>query len=161
MKLKNGGKLLMSTLVNDVNDFVTRAKAMIGDLNVNHVQNDIDEYFNLTVNDLSRMSKEDCVKAQYFIMQFSISLTKKINSYKSSLFANKKEFNRALSGVYGSYSSYNGYDIILGQACGEHTHIRDMDTEITKLECLIQEFEGLSFKAEKLAQVLKDLSFCK
>lgn len=151
----------MGTLVNDVSDFIGKAKTMIGDLNVEHVQNDIDEYFNLTHSELSQMNKEDCIKAQYFIMQFSISLTKKINNYKSALLANKKEFNRALSSVYGSYSSYNGYDIILGQACGEHSNIRDMDTEITKLECLIQEFEGLSFKAERLAQVFKDLSFCK
>lgn len=151
----------MGALVDTVQTFLTKSAAIIGDLNVEHVQNDISSYFNMSIDDLSKMDKEDCIHAQYFILQYSISITKKINQVKARLAANKKEFNRSFAQVYNSYNTYNGYDIILGLAISEHSHLKSMDDEITKLEALIQEYEGLGFRAEKLAQVFKDLSFCK
>ena len=141
--------------------FLKESKALIGDINVSHVQNDIDYYFNLTPEDLSEMNKEDCVQAQYFVMQFSISITKKINSIKAKLLANKKIFNKEIAKVYADYNQYSGYDNIIASACNEHERIEFMDNEINKLEALIQEYDSLSFKAEKLAQVFRDLSFCK
>lgn len=149
------------SLVKKVKEYTEEAKALIGDVKVDHVHNDIDYYFNLTPEDMGKMDKEDCVHAQYFILQFSISITKKLNSIRASLAANQKEFNRALSQVYNSYNSFNGSAMIHASACVEHEHLRDMDNEISKLESLLQEYDGLSFKAEKLAQVFRDLSFCK
>lgn len=147
------------SLAKDVKEYVVEAKALIGDVKVDHVHNDIDYYFNLTPEDIGKMHKEDCVQAQYFIMQFSISLSRKLNSIKSNLAANQKEFNRALSKVYESYSSFLGSAMIHASACSEHAHLREMDDEITKLEGLLQEYDGVSFKSEKLAQVFRDLSF--
>ena len=149
----------MGTLVDAVKSYTDGAKALIGDIKVDHVHNDIDSYFNMTPTDLSKMSKEDCVHAQYFIMQFSISITKKLNSVKAVLAANQKEFNRAMSQVYGSYNSFSGAAMVHASACAEHEHLKIMDDEITKLEALLQEYDGLSFKAEKLAQIFRDLSF--
>jgi len=36
-----------------------------------------------------------------------------------------------------------------------------MDDEITKLEALIQEYDLIPLKAEKLAEVFRGLSFCR
>lgn len=149
------------TLPEEVEEFVDNAKKIIGDPDISHVQNDISYYFNLTQNDLSEMDKEDCISAQYFILQFSISLTKKLNGYKARLLANKKEFSRSFSEVYSQYDKFSGNGVIVGKACGEYPHLKSMDDEITKLESLIQEYEDISFKTEKIAQVFKDLSFCK
>lgn len=148
-------------LAKEVSKYITEAKALIGDVKIDHVHNDIDYYFNLTPEDISNMDKEDCVQAQYFIMQYSISVTKKMNSIKAAKEANKKEFNRALSRVYKSYDTYMGTAMIHASACSEHDHLREMDNEISKLEGLIQEYEDVPAKAEKLAQVFRDLSFSK
>lgn len=149
------------TLSQEVKQYIDEAKALIGDIKVDHVHNDIDYYFNLTPEDIAKMDKEDCVQAQYFIMQFSISLSRKLNSIRAALAANQKEFNRALSQVYNSYSSFIGTAMIHASACSEHTHLKEMDDEITKLEGLLQEYEGVSPKAEKLAEVFRGLSFCR
>jgi hypothetical protein len=149
------------SLSKDVKEYVDEAKALIGDVKIDHVHNDIDYYFNLTPEDIDKMDKEDCVQAQYFIMQYSISITKKINSLKAANAANIKEFNRALSQVYSSYSSFIGSAMIHASACSEHAHLQTMDNEITKLEALIQEYDNVPLKAEKLAEVFRGLSFCR
>jgi hypothetical protein len=150
----------MPNLAEEILTSVNEVKDSFGAVTVEHVQNDIGHYFNLSIDELSDMSKQDCVMAQYMILQYSLSITKKINNIKSKLIANKKEFNRAFSAVYNSYNSYNGYEIIYGLATTEHEHLKTMDTEITKLECLIQEYDTISVKAEKLSQIFRDLSFC-
>jgi len=149
------------SLVTDVDSYVKKSKAVIGDFDIEHVHNDISYYFNLSPQQIEKMDKEEFIRAQYFIMQYSISITKKLNTIKSLLLANQKEFNRALSQVYNSYNSFNGSTMIHSLACSEHEHLRQMDDEITKLEALIQEYEGITFKAEKLAQIFRDLSFCR
>lgn len=148
-------------LSEEVKNYTTEAKALIGDVVIDHVHNDIAHYFNLTPEEMGKMDKEDCVQAQYFIMQYSISISKKINNVKSSLLANQKEFNRAMAKVYNDYNSFNGAAMIHASACNEHEHLREMDNEITKLEALLQEYEGLSFKSEKMVQIFRDLSFCR
>ena len=149
------------TLSSEVKQYVEEAKALIGDVKIDHVHNDIDYYFNLTPEDIDKMDKEDCVHAQYFIMQYSISITKTLNSLKAARSANIKDFNRALSQVYSSYSSFMGTAMIHASACSEHAHLCTMDNEITKLDALIQEYDEVPLKAEKLAEVFRGLSFCK
>lgn len=147
------------SLSRDVNEFITESKKLIGDVNIDHVHNDIDYYFNLTPEDIDKMDKEDCVKAQYFILQYSTSVTKKMNSIKAARSANQKEFNRALSKVYKSYDTFMGTAMIHASACSEYEHLKEMDNEISKLDGLIQEYEGVPEMAEKLANVFKALSF--
>ncbi len=151
----------MATLVEEVNSFVEKAMPLIGDVKVEHVQNDIDKYLNFTIEDLNGMDKEDCVQAQYMIMQYSLSILKKMNKYRATLAVNKRTFNRYLSEVYNSYNTYNGYEMVLASACAEHEYLRLMDNEICKIEVLLQEFEGITQKVEKLSQVFRDLSFCR
>lgn len=151
----------MATLVNEVAEYINESHALIGDINIDHVQNNIDYYFNMTPKELDNMDKEDCVYAQYFILQFSMSLTKKINRIKWKLAANEKEFSRALSTVYNNYNPFNGADVIKASACMEHTALKSLDDEILKLSSLIQEWEFVITKAEKLSAVFRDLSFSK
>mgnify|MGYP001244572424 CR=1 FL=1 len=148
-------------LKKEVADFVSESKALIGDVGVDHIHNDVSMYFNMTEADLSDLDKEGCVRAQYFILQYAISMSQKINSTRGGLMMNKKFFERALSQVYGSYNSFMGHALIVGAACAEHVHLRDIDNEIIKLEALLQEYEGLSARVDKLAQVFRDLSFSK
>lgn len=151
----------MASLVEEVTQFVAEKSNQMGTLKVNHVQNNTEKYFNLTVDELQEMNKEECITAQYLIIQYTYSITHKVNSEKFKLAANQKTFNRYLSKVYNDYSSFDGGDIVRAKACVEHEHLRLMDNEITKIQAIIQEYEGLTFKAEKLAQVFKDLSFLK
>lgn len=151
----------MAKLVEEVAAYIEKSQALIGDINIEHVQNDIDHYFNLTPKDIDNMDKQECQYAQYFILQFSMSLTKKINRVKWALSANNKEFNRAIASVYNNYNSYNGQEVVKASACQEYSHLRELDDEITKLEGLIQEWEYISTKAEKLAAVFRDISFSK
>ena len=151
----------MATLIEDVSDYVNKAMPLIGDIKVEHVQNDVDRYLNFTPEDLEKMDKQECVEAQYVILQYSLSILKKMNKYRATLSVNKRTFNRHLSQVYNSYNTYNGYDMVHATACAEHEYLRLMDNEICKIEALLQEFEGISAKVEKLSQIFRDLSFCK
>ena len=151
----------MGTLSSQVEEFVEETNKLMGDVKVEHVLNNVDIYLNYTSEDLYKMTKQDCVHAQYFLMQYSISLSRKINVIKYKLAANKRTFDRALSQVYNSYNTYNGFDMVKGMACSEHENLRFMDNEICKLESIIQEYDGISQKVEKMAQVFRDLSFSK
>lgn len=151
----------MATLIDEVEKFVDNSNKIMGAVNVEHVQNDVQKYLNFTLEDLDRMSKEDCVVAQYFLMQYSTSLTKKINKIKYRLAANKKTFERLLSQVYNTYNTYNGQAIVTATACSEHAHLRQIDNENTKMEALIQDNEMVSHKLEKISEIFKNLSFCR
>lgn len=151
----------MTALVNEIDQYIRESQALIGDINVEHVQNDIDHYFNMTPKDLDAMDKEQCVYAQYFILQFSLSLTKKLNKIKWRLAANEKEFTRVIAPVYNNYNSYNGAEVVRASACLEYPNLKRLDDEILKLQSLIQEWEFIIIKAEKLSAVFRDLSFSK
>lgn len=150
-----------TSLSSEVEKFVEETNRLIGDVKVEHVLNDVDVYLNYTSEDLYGMTKQSCVHAQYFLMQYSISLGRKINTFKYKLAANKRTFDRALSQVYNSYNTYGGFEIVKGMACSEHENLRFMDNEICKLESIITEYDGVSQKIEKMAQIFRDLSFSK
>ena len=151
----------MTALVEEVDGYIKTSHDLIGDINVEHVHNDIDYYFNMTPKDLDGMDKEACVYAQYFILQFSLSLTKKLNKVKWRLAANEKEFTRVIAPVYNNYNSYNGADVVRASACLEYPNLKKLDDEILKLQSLIQEWEFIITKAEKLSAVFRYLSFSK
>mgnify|MGYP003461790736 CR=1 FL=1 len=77
----------MPNLAEEILTSVNEVKDSFGTVTVEHVQNDIGHYFNLSIDELSDMSKQDCVIAQYMILQYSLSITKKINNIKSKLIA--------------------------------------------------------------------------
>jgi hypothetical protein len=149
----------MTELVKDVEDYIKTSHALIGDINVEHVHNDIEHYFNMTPKDLDGMDKGDCVYAQYFIIQFILSLTKKINRIKWMLAATEKEFARVIAPIYNNYNSYNGAEVVRASACMEYPNLKRLDDEILKLQSLIQEWESIITKAEKLSAIFRDLSF--
>lgn len=150
----------MGTLTESVEEYITDTKKIIGDVNVDHIQNSVDKYLNFTEEELDSLSKEECIYGQYLIMQYSVSLSRKINNLKSKLISMKRTFDRSFSGYYDNYKVF-GADLIKASACAEHVHLRSMDNEICKVESLIQEYDGIVSKLEKISQIFKDLSFCK
>lgn len=151
----------MSTLSENVSEFINQTKKLAGDIDINHIYNDVSYYLNLTDKELDNFSKEDCVRAQYYIMQYASSLSRSINSIRAKHLVLKRTFDRHLSQVYGSYQNIYGYDMIRAAACSEHEELRKMDNELVKLEALILEYDQAIPKLERIAQSLKDLSFCR
>lgn len=151
----------MSQLLDDANTLVRENEALIGIAHVDHVKSKYEVYLNLTEADLSALNKEECIEAQYILLQYSISINKHVNMLKYKLNINNQLFWRALSSVYNSYDKFMGKELIIAFACGEHAHLREMHDEILKMDSLIKSMENIPEKVEKMTQILKDLSFCK
>lgn len=151
----------MSTLVEEINTIVDQHNKSIGVGEINHVLTDFEKYLNLTEVELKRMTKEDCAIGRYILMQYSMSIYKKINRLKSILSANQAVFNRAVGNVYDNYPQYMSTNLIIGHLCNNNPEMQEMQNEILKLEAMIYELDGMSDKLNTMAQTLRDLSFSK
>lgn len=151
----------MSTFSESVDSYVKESKKIIGDIPVEHIQNNVDEYLNMTEEELDKLNKEACVYGQYLITQYAISLSRKLNTLKGKLSVNKRTFDRYLSKYVCDENKYFNYDTLRAKACASDSDLRCMDNEICKIESLIQEYDGIVVKLEKMSQIFRDLSFCR
>ena len=132
-----------------------------GVIKVEHVNSNCEEILNMNEQHLEQMSKEDCVRAQFILIQYSMAINRHINNLKSKLEINQQIFNKALVKVWKSYDQYLGKELILASACAEYSYLNIMHNEILKLQAVIKDMDGTVERVDRLAQALKDLSFCK
>lgn len=132
-----------------------------GIIKVEHVNSNCEAILNMNEKDLEVMTKEDCVRAQFILVQYSMGLNRHINNLRSKLEINQQIFNKAVIKVWKSYDQYMGKDLILAAACAEYSYLNIMHNEILKLQAVIKDMDGMVERIDRLAQTLKDLSFCK
>lgn len=132
-----------------------------GIIKVEHINSNCEEILNMNERHLEQMSKEDCVRAQFILIQYAMAINRHSNNLKSKLDINQQIFNKALIKVWKSYDQYLGKELILASACAEHAYLNSMHNEILKLQAVIKDMDGIVERVDKLAQTLKDLSFCK
>lgn len=151
----------MPHLNEESENLIRENRAYIGIAKVDHVSSNYEKLLNYTESDLRSMSKQECIEAQYVLLQYGMSINKQINNLKSKLDNNYQIFWRAISKVYGSYDHFMGRDLIIASACNEYEYIANMHDEILKMQAILKDMDGLIERVDKIVQVFKDLSFCK
>lgn len=151
----------MTTLIEEMDTLVSGHDSANGFVEISALKSDYESYLNMSYDDLSELTREECVRIQYVLTQYAIFTNKKLNGLKTKLKINTSLFNQALMEVYHSYNEFLGRELIIASALKEHNHLKTMQSEILKLEGVVGSLDGLVERIDRMTQIVKDLSFCK
>jgi hypothetical protein len=146
-------------LIADAEAVVKQSEAIGGIAPIVHMGSHYEDYMNLTEDDMSGMSKEDFIQANYVLNQYAASVNKHIGWLESKLEINQRIFDRELVKVYSSYNEFMGRDLIIASAVNEYTYLREMQEEILKLTAAVRSTEGLITRIDNMAKCMTNLAF--
>ena len=151
----------MTILIEEMDMLISGHDSANGFVEISALKSDYESYLNMSYDDLSELTREECIKIQYVLTQYAIFTNKKLNGLKTKLKINTSLFNQALMEVYHSYNEFLGRELIIASALKEHNHLKTMQSEILKLEGVVGSLDGLVERIDRMTQIVKDLSFCK
>ncbi len=151
----------MTQLIEETENLITKYANENGFVEISALKSDYEKYLNMSMDELDDLSREECIRIQYILTQYSIFCNKKINWLETKLKINTTLFQRSLMEVYHSYNEFMGRELIIASATKEHNHLKNMQDEIMKLEGVLNSLDGISDKIDRMTQIIKDLSFTK
>ena len=121
------------------------------------VETDYDKFINMSYENVQKINGDEARQIAYMLHQCALNIQQKCNRIDAKLLTVKNNLNKALSQVYESYNTYNGYDIVLGKACIEYTEINDLNNLKIKLESELTDMKYMSKHVDEMAKIMNQL----
>ena len=119
-----------------------------------------DSYINMSYNDLLAISTRPKANDVSFILeQCALNTQKTCNRLQAKLIQVEHNLNIALAKVYDDYNTYGGYEIVLGKACNEYEHIRELNQLKIDIKMQLADLSYISKHITELAQRVLSMGY--
>mgnify|MGYP003553651519 FL=1 len=103
----------MTELISETEDLILGHDSANGFVEISALKSDYESYLNMSYDELDDLTRDECIRIQYVLTQYSIFTNKKLNALKIKLKINTSLFNQALMEVYNSYNEFLGLKNII------------------------------------------------
>jgi hypothetical protein len=149
---------MTESILDDVDAFLDR-KLIDQGLPIVSSTSEYDKYVNMSYSELKSISGTNADDASYILEQCALHLQKTCNRLNAKLIQVENNLHKALSGVYDTYKTYGGFEIVLQKACADYVEIDELNNMKIELKMQLTDLSFMSNHIGKMASTVSNMKW--